>query len=53
MEKLNLVERVKVLESRLGVSISRQDLAIEALTHKTYVNENPDLRLKDNQRLEF
>jgi ribonuclease-3 len=53
VEKLNLAERVQVLESRLGVSIPRQDLAIEALTHKTYVNENPDLRLKDNQRLEF
>ncbi|WP_164020118.1 ribonuclease III [Pyxidicoccus trucidator] len=52
-EKLSLAGRVQLLESRLGVTISRQDLAIEALTHKTYVNENPDLRLKDNQRLEF
>ncbi len=53
VEKMTLPERVQVLESRLGVSIARQDLAIEALTHKTYVNENPDQRLKDNQRLEF
>jgi ribonuclease-3 len=53
VEKPTLAERVQLLESRLGVSISRQDLAVEALTHKTYVNENPELRLKDNQRLEF
>jgi ribonuclease III len=52
-DKMTLAERVQALEERLGVSISRRDLALEALTHKTYVNENRDQNLKDNQRLEF
>ncbi|CAM3733300.1 ribonuclease III [Corallococcus soli] len=53
MEKMTLVERVQALEGRLGVTFSRRDLALEALTHKTYANENRDQNLKDNQRLEF
>ncbi|NNB97940.1 ribonuclease III [Corallococcus exiguus] len=53
MEKMTLVERVQTLETRLGVQFSKRDLALEALTHKTYVNENRDQNLKDNQRLEF
>lgn len=53
MEKMTLVERVQVLEGRLGVTFSKRDLALEALTHKTYANENRDQNLKDNQRLEF
>ncbi|GMU05608.1 ribonuclease III [Corallococcus caeni] len=53
MEKMTLAERVQALEARLGVQFSKRDLALEALTHKTYVNENRDQNLKDNQRLEF
>ncbi|WP_216627560.1 ribonuclease III [Corallococcus exercitus] len=50
---MTLAERVQALEARLGVQFSKRDLALEALTHKTYVNENRDQNLKDNQRLEF
>ncbi|MCE9671085.1 ribonuclease III [Myxococcus stipitatus] len=53
MEKLSLSERVTALEARLGLVFSRREVALEALTHKTYVNENKDKDLKDNQRLEF
>lgn len=50
---MSLAERVQALESRLGVAFSRRELGLEAITHKTYVNENRDQNLKDNQRLEF
>ncbi|MCP3099344.1 ribonuclease III [Myxococcus sp. K15C18031901] len=53
MEKLSQSERVAALETRLGLVFSRREVALEALTHKTYVNENKDKDLKDNQRLEF
>lgn len=52
-EKLTVAERVQALELRLGLVFSRKETALEALTHKTYVNENKDQNLKDNQRLEF
>ncbi|QSQ15577.1 ribonuclease III [Myxococcus landrumensis] len=53
MEKLSVAERVEALEKRLGLVFSRREIALEALTHKTYVNESRDKDLKDNQRLEF
>ncbi|MBJ6765547.1 ribonuclease III [Myxococcaceae bacterium JPH2] len=46
-------ERVQALEVRLGVTFARLELGLEAITHKTYVNENREQNLKDNQRLEF
>jgi ribonuclease-3 len=52
-EKLTVAERVQALETRLELVFSRKETALEALTHKTYVNENKDQHLKDNQRLEF
>ncbi len=52
-DKLTVAERVQALETRLGLVFSRKETALEALTHKTYVNENKDQNLKDNQRLEF
>jgi len=53
VEKLSPSERVEALEKRLGLGFSRREIALEALTHKTYVNETRDKDLKDNQRLEF
>ena len=40
------------LSRRLGVSFSNLALLTRALTHRSYVNENPD-SLEDNERLEF
>src|SRR5262249_34342151 len=42
-----------LLEQRLGYSFKRIDLLRTALTHKSYVNENPTLLSEDNERLEF
>ncbi len=41
------------LESRLGIAFQNKDLLHEALTHRSYVNENPAWLFKNNERLEF
>lgn len=53
MEKRTHAERVQALEERLGVAVARPDLGLQALTHKSYVNEHKDAGLQDNERLEF
>lgn len=37
----------------MGVVFSNKDLLIQALTHRSYLNENPDFGLGHNERLEF
>ncbi|MCC6543419.1 MAG: ribonuclease III [Nitrospirae bacterium] len=46
-------EQMRDLEKRLSYNFMNIDLLKEAVTHKSYVNENPDLNAKDNERLEF
>lgn len=41
------------LEERLGVEITDYALLRRALTHRSYINENPEEEQKDNERLEF
>ncbi len=41
------------LESILGYSFKDKSLLTRALTHRSYLNENPDLPYLDNERLEF
>ena len=41
------------LEERIGLAISDGELALAALTHKSYVNEHRGEALRDNERLEF
>ncbi len=41
------------LEKSLGLSFSNKDLLLQALTHRSYLNENPDSRTGHNERLEF
>jgi ribonuclease-3 len=41
------------LESSLDYHFSDRTLLLEALTHRSYVNESRERGLKDNQRLEF
>ncbi len=40
-------------ESLLGLSFGDKSLLTRALTHRSYLNENPDLPYLDNERLEF
>lgn len=41
------------LEDRLSLKFNSQDLLLQALTHRSYLNENPDFSLGHNERLEF
>jgi len=41
------------LENILGFNFTDQTLLYCALTHRSYLNENPNLALLDNERLEF
>jgi ribonuclease-3 len=45
-------ESASSLDLRLGLSFSNLSLLTRALTHRSYVNENPGA-LEDNERLEF
>lgn len=47
------MKNISKLESKLGVKFKNQDLLRQALTHRSYLNENPDFRLEHNERLEF
>lgn len=41
------------LEKTLGITFNDKSLLQRALTHRSYLNENPDYPLSDNERLEF
>lgn len=42
-----------LLEKNLGLVFKNKDLLEQALTHRSYLNENPSFRLDHNERLEF
>lgn len=46
-------EEKKILEDKIGVSITNADLFHNALTHRSYVNEAKNETLTHNERLEF
>ncbi len=46
------VEPASDLALRLGLKFTRPALLIRALTHRSYVNEHPEVK-EDNERLEF
>jgi ribonuclease-3 len=46
-------ERLGGLEERLGVRFKDRSLLKLALTHSSYLNENPSKSLESNERLEF
>lgn len=41
------------LEKNLGISFKNKSVLREALTHRSYLNEHPNLGLSSNERLEF
>jgi len=41
------------LEKNINIKFNNKDLLKQALIHRSYLNENPDFYLKDNERLEF
>jgi ribonuclease-3 len=44
---------LNILENKIGVNFRDKDILNEALTHRSYLNENPRWRLPHNERLEF
>ena len=41
------------LEKKIKIEFNDKDLLQQAFVHRSYLNENPDFHLKDNERLEF
>ncbi|MDP2630590.1 MAG: ribonuclease III [Candidatus Uhrbacteria bacterium] len=46
-------DKLAELESRIGISFSNKDNLLQALTHRSYLNENTEWHLDHNERLEF
>ncbi len=47
------MEDIPKLEKKTGVIFKNKDLLLQALVHRSYINENRDFRLDHNERLEF
>lgn len=45
------LKNISALEASIGYSFKNKDLLLEAITHKSYANENPECSF--NERLEF
>lgn len=46
-------DKVSGLESNIGIKFKNKDLLLQALTHRSYLNENSKWHLDHNERLEF
>ena len=47
------MDKLSQLEKKISVVFNNKDLLLQALTHRSYLNENPNFRLGHNERLEF
>jgi ribonuclease III len=47
------VKDFKPLEKKLNLKFKNKDLLIQAFCHRSFLNENPDFYLNNNERLEF
>ena len=41
------------LEKKLGINFKNKELLTQAFCHRSYLNENPNFPLENNERLEF
>lgn len=41
------------LEKKIGLNFKKKDLLTQAFCHRSYLNENPNSNLENNERLEF
>ena len=46
-------DKLTELENKIGYVFNNKDLLLTALTHRSYLNENPSWRLDHNERMEF
>ncbi|MFA5029781.1 MAG: ribonuclease III [Patescibacteria group bacterium] len=47
------MKNLSSLEKILGVTFKKQELLLQAVTHRSYLNEHPEFKLEHNERLEF
>lgn len=47
------MKEFELFEKKLGLKFSNKDLLTQAFVHRSYLNENPDFHLDQNERLEF
>jgi len=47
------VKDLFLFEDKLALKFNNKDLLLQALTHRSYLNENPAFRVGNNERLEF
>lgn len=47
------LEKLQELEEKIGINFKNKDLLLQALTHRSYINERPEWHLDHNERLEF
>lgn len=47
------MSRLTILQEKIGYHFTNIDLLEQALTHRSYLNENPGFKLGHNERLEF
>jgi ribonuclease-3 len=47
------LDKLLELEGHIGQKFNNRDLLLQALTHRSYLNERPDWHLDQNERLEF
>ncbi len=47
------MENLQVFEDKFSLKFKNKDLLLQALTHRSYLNEKPSWRLGHNERLEF
>src|SRR3990167_9535620 len=40
-------------EKKIGITFKNKDLLLQAFTHRSYLNEHPESKIRDNERLEF
>ena len=48
-----MFSELKKLEEKIGVDFKNKALLLEALTHPSYLNENPGVKTGNNERLEY
>lgn len=48
-----VLQHLAVLEERLNIRFRDKSLLQRALTHRSFLNENPEIEWEDNERLEF
>lgn len=49
----DIVKESKKLEERLGHTFKDKTLLVQAMTHRSYLNEHPGFQAEHNERLEF